>query len=167
MADRYRVVVFAVIVVLAVSSKYVEGSSETMKAITSGFMKALDECRHELNLSDHVIRDLYFYWKEDYTLLERETGCAIVCMSHKLNILDSSGKIHHGNTKEFAMTHGAADDIASQLVTSLHECEGKMVDIEDTCMRALEIAKCFRSSIDKLKWTPKMDVIITEVLTDI
>ncbi|KAI5637918.1 PBP/GOBP family domain-containing protein [Phthorimaea operculella] len=167
MAGRIRIVSVVVIVVVAVGIKHVESSSETMKAITSGFMKALDECRHELNLSDHVIRDLYFYWKEDYTLLERETGCAIVCMSHKLNILDSSGKLHHGNTKEFAMSHGAADDIASQLVASLHECESKLLDIEDTCMRALEVAKCFRTSIDKLNWTPKMDVIITEVLTDI
>ncbi|XP_049877437.1 general odorant-binding protein 1-like [Pectinophora gossypiella] len=164
MAGSWNLVVALALVTLGVE---IECSTEVMKTITSGFMKALEECRHEQNFSDHVIRDLYFYWKEDYTLLNRETGCAIVCMSHKLNLLDTSGKLHHGKTKEFAMSHGAADDTAAKLVTSLHECENNNAEVEDTCMKALEVAKCFRTAIDQLNWTPKMDIIITEVLTDI
>ncbi|XP_026321047.1 pheromone-binding protein-like [Hyposmocoma kahamanoa] len=138
-----------------------------MKQITSTFMKALDECRHELKFSDHVIRDLYFYWKEDYTLMKRETGCALVCMSQKLDLLDTSGKLHHGNAKEFAKNHGAGDDTAQKLVTAIHTCEEQNSGVEDACMKALEVAKCFRTAIDQLNWVPKMDIIIGEVLSEI
>lgn len=39
--------------------------------------------------------------------MQRETGCALVCMSQKLDLLDTSGNLHHGNAKEFAKSHGA------------------------------------------------------------
>ncbi|XP_063366575.1 general odorant-binding protein 1-like [Cydia amplana] len=154
------------LVLLAMAVRKIESSSETMKTITSGFLKVLEECKQELNLQGHVISDLYHYWKEDYSLLNRDTGCAIICMSKKLDLIDSSGKLHHGNTQEFATRHGAASDVASKLVEILHACEKTHEALEDECMRALEIAKCFRTDIHQLNWAPKMDVIITEVLTE-
>lgn len=51
--------------------------------------------------------DLYSYWKRDFSQLKRETGCAIICMSKKLEMLSEDGKFHHGNAKELAMKHGA------------------------------------------------------------
>lgn len=58
-------------------------------------------------MNDHIIADLFHYWKLDYTLLNRDTGCAIICMSKKLDLLDANGRMHHGNAKEFALKHGA------------------------------------------------------------
>nr|URZ86308.1 pheromone binding protein 3 [Grapholita funebrana] len=154
------------LLIIAVALKEIKSSSDAMKTITSGFLKVLEECKQELNLQGHVISDLYHYWKEDYSLLNRDTGCALICMSKKLDLIDASGKLHHGNTAEFAAKHGAASEVASKLVEILHACEKTHDAIEDECMRALEIAKCFRTDIHQLNWTPKMDVIVTEVLTE-
>ncbi|XP_013195995.2 general odorant-binding protein 1-like [Amyelois transitella] len=161
-----RVVSFT-LAVLVVGVNMIEASQETMKQITSGFFKTLETCKQELQLPDHIISDLYHYWKEDYTLLNRDTGCTILCMSKKLDMVDSEGKLHHGNTQEFALKHGAAGDVASKLVSLIHECEKQFEGIQDECLRVLEIAKCFRTDIAKLDWAPKMDVIISEVLTEI
>ncbi|CAH2089074.1 unnamed protein product [Euphydryas editha] len=142
-------------------------SNETMKNITGSFLKVLDDCKHELNLGDNVLLDLYHFWKQDRDLAHRDTGCAIVCMSKKLNLLDTSGKLHHGNAQEFAVRHGAGDDMASKLVTTVHECEKTHIEEEDQCLRALEVSKCFKAAMHEINWAPKMDVIITEVLTEV
>nr|AZT78912.2 odorant-binding protein [Dioryctria abietella] len=155
-----------VLVVLVAGVSRTEASQEAMRQITSGFLKTLDQCKQELGLSD-IVSDLYHYWKEEYDLLSRDTGCAILCMSRKLEMVDGEGRLHHGNAKEFALKHGAADEVAGKLVTLLHECEKQSDSIEDDCMRILEIAKCFRTDVRKLDWAPKVDVIISEVLSDI
>nr|QJZ31460.1 pheromone binding protein 2 [Phauda flammans] len=155
------------ILIMVVYLHETQSSSKTMKMLTTGFMKVLDTCKEELNISEGVLSDLYHYWKEDYDLMKRDTGCVIVCMSRKLDLLDDSGKIHHGNTADFAKKHGAAEETASQIVSLLHECEKTQDHVEDPCIKALEVAKCFRIGIHKLNWTPKMDVLVTEVLTDI
>ncbi|XP_053614542.1 general odorant-binding protein 1 [Plodia interpunctella] len=160
-------VLFFFFAMLLVGVSKTDASQETLKHITSGFLRTLDQCKHELQLPDHIVSDLYHYWREDYSLLNRDTGCAILCMSKKLDMVDSEGKLHHGNTREFAEKHGAASDVASKLVSLLHECEKQFESIEDECMKVLEIAKCFRTDVRKLDWAPKMDVIISEVLTEI
>ncbi|XP_034835169.1 pheromone-binding protein-like [Maniola hyperantus] len=157
---------FVALLLIAISVKEIY-SNETMKSITTSFLKVLDECKHELNLGDNVLGDLYHFWKQDHALLHRDTGCAIVCMSKKLNLLDTSGKLHHGKAQEFALNHGAASEMASKLVAVVHECERKVDAEEDPCVRALEIAKCFKDAMHEINWAPKMDVIITEVLTEI
>nr|UDM59722.1 putative pheromone binding protein 2 [Corcyra cephalonica] len=158
---------FVILVWLIAAARNADCSSETMRHITNGFLKALDVCKQELNSTENIVGDLYHYWKQDYELLNRDTGCVILCMSKKLNLVDPSGRLHHGNTQEFALQHGAGEDVASKLVTMLHECEKQFLDVTDDCARTLEIAKCFRTDIRKLNWTPKVDVILTEVLTDI
>ncbi|KAM3959415.1 pheromone binding protein 3 [Aphomia sociella] len=159
--------VFITFVLLIVAVRDAELSSEAMRHISSGFLKALDVCKQELDHSEHIISDLYHYWKQEYELLNRDTGCVILCMSKKLNLVDPSGKLHHGNTQEFAMQHGAGEDVATKLVTMLHECEKQFLDVADDCSRILEVAKCFRTDIQKLDWAPNIDVIVTEVLVDI
>nr|AFD34183.1 pheromone binding protein 2 [Argyresthia conjugella] len=145
----------------------IEASKQTMKDIHSGCLKVLQACKHELNLPDHIITDFYHYWKEDYTLLNRDTGCAIICMAKKLDLIDASGKLHHGNAQEFAEKHGADNSMSSQLVQIVHGCEKQFEAVDDDCLRVLEIAKCFRTNIHQLDWAPTMDVIIEEVLTEI
>ncbi|XP_032519595.1 pheromone-binding protein-like [Danaus plexippus] len=142
-------------------------SNEVMKGITSSFFKVLDECKRELGLTDNVLTDLYYFWKQDHPLMHRDTGCAIVCMSQKLNLLDTIGKLHHGNAQEFAINHGAGEQMAKKLVTMVHECEQQFMEQEDSCLRALDVAKCFRTAMHDVNWAPKFDIIVTEVLTEV
>ncbi|CAB3244423.1 unnamed protein product [Arctia plantaginis] len=155
------------LILLAISIQKSEPSTDVMKYIGSGFVKVYEECKHELNLSDHILGDLFHFWKLEYDHLNRDTGCMIICMSKKLDLIDASGKLHHGNAKEFAMKHGAGEEVASKLVSALHECETKNSGNADGCLRALEIAKCFRSSVHDLEWSPKVEYIVEEVLTEV
>ncbi|XP_047030718.1 general odorant-binding protein 1-like [Helicoverpa zea] len=159
--------VFFVLVVLAVSVRKAEPSKDAMQYITSGFVKVLEECKHELNLNEQILADLFHFWKLEYSLLGRDTGCAIICMSKKLDLLDANGRMHHGNAAEFAKKHGAGDEVASKIVTIIHECEKKHEQDGDECLRVLEVAKCFRTGIHDLDWQPKVEVIVSEVLTEI
>ncbi|KAJ8717551.1 hypothetical protein PYW07_005481 [Mythimna separata] len=158
--------IFFALVLMAVGVKEIAPSKDAMKYITSGFVKVLEECKHELNMNDQIMADLYHFWKLDYALLSRDTGCAIICMSKKLDLMDANGRMHHGNAQEFALKHGAGDDVASKIVTIIHDCEKKFERDDDECLRVLEVAKCFRSGIHELDWQPKVEVIVTEVLTD-
>uniref|UniRef100_A0A097BVQ0 Pheromone-binding protein 3 n=1 Tax=Spodoptera litura TaxID=69820 RepID=A0A097BVQ0_SPOLT len=159
--------VFVALVVLTVGMRETEPSKDPMKYIASGFVKVLEECKHELNMNDHLIADLFHYWKLEYTLLNRDTGCAIICMGKKLDLLDASGRMHHGNAQEFAKKHGAGDEVASQIVQIIHDCEKKHERDDDECLRVLEVAKCFRTGIHELNWQPNVEVIVSEVLTEI
>nr|XP_053614543.1 general odorant-binding protein 1-like isoform X2 [Plodia interpunctella] len=115
-------VLFFFFAMLLVGVSKTDASQETLKHITSGFLRTLDQCKHELQLPDHIVSDLYHYWREDYSLLNRDTGCAILCMSKKLDMVDSEGKLHHGNTREFAEKHGAGGfgGTSSVIITSTY-----------------------------------------------
>ncbi|VVC97938.1 unnamed protein product [Leptidea sinapis] len=140
---------------------------ETMFAMSYSFGTKLFECLDKLNLPENILVDLYHFWKQDQELMKRDTGCAIACMSKKLDLVDPSGKLHHGNAQEFALKHGAAAEVATKLVTMVHECEKQHEVLDDVCLRALEIAKCFRGGIHELNWAPKMEVLVGEVLTEV
>ncbi|XP_073954197.1 general odorant-binding protein 1 [Choristoneura fumiferana] len=145
----------------------VESSADVMKKLTTGFATALEKCKNELNIPDAVMQDFYNFWREDYELVNREMGCAIMCMASKFDLVTDEQKLHHGNAHEFAKSHGADDDMAKQLVTILHECETQAASIIDDCSKTLEIAKCFRSKIHGLKWAPSMETILEEVMTEV
>nr|AZK90260.1 pheromone-binding protein [Dioryctria abietella] len=156
------------VLVLAVVAACLAGvdssSADIMKDLTANFGKALSECKKELDLPDSINADFYNFWKEDYELSNRFTGCAIMCLSTKLELVDSEGKLHHGNAHDFAKKHGADDDMAKQLVDLIHGCEKSVPPNEDACLNVLEIAKCFKKEIHKLNWAPDMDLIVGEVL---
>ncbi|KAL0870203.1 hypothetical protein ABMA27_006345 [Loxostege sticticalis] len=137
---------------------------EAMKQLTHGFLKVLEECKTEMNLSEGVITDLYHLWREEYDQISRDAGCVIHCMSKKLQLFGDDGKIHHENIKEFAVKNGAEEKVAAQLLSLAHECEKKQEGIEDECERTLEVAKCFRRDVKQIDWVPKMEVLMTEVI---
>ncbi|XP_063374913.1 general odorant-binding protein 1-like [Cydia amplana] len=141
-------------------------SAEIMKKLTTGFATALDKCKTELNVQENIMQDFYNFWREDFELLNRDTGCVILCMALKFDLIDEDAKLHHKNAHEFAKTHGADDDLAKQLVTMIHECEKANTEADD-CIRALEIAKCFRTKIHGLKWAPSMETVLEEVMTEV
>nr|ACJ07123.1 pheromone binding protein 2 [Chilo suppressalis] len=159
------------IVVLALVYLFngVESSQEIMKQLSLNFGKAYDSCKKELELPNEVDTDFFNFWKDDYAVTNRLTGCAIMCMSNKLDLLDPDGKMHHGNAREFAKKHGADDSMAQQLIDILHNCEkGASPGPDgDACVQVLEISKCFKVEIHKLNWAPSMDLIMAEVLADV
>lgn len=60
-----------------------------------------------MDIPETVIQDFYNFWKEGYELTNRQMGCAILCMSSKLELIDGEMNLHHGNAQEFAKKHGA------------------------------------------------------------
>nr|AAF16702.1 pheromone binding protein 3 [Manduca sexta] len=157
--------IFTVLLMMT-AVKEIAPSSDAMRHIANGFLKVLDQCKHELGLTDQIVVDLYQFWKLQYALLNRDTGCAIICMSKKLDLLDSTGRMHHGNTQEFAVSHGATDEVASKVVVIIRDCEKQQEGEEDDCVRVLEVAKCFRTAIHELNWAPNMEVVVDELLTE-
>lgn len=49
----------------------------------------------------------------------------------------------------------------------IHDCEKKFERDDDECLRVLEVAKCFRTGIHELDWQPNVEVIMSEVFTEI
>lgn len=49
-------------------------------------------------------------------MMTRKTGCAIICMSKKLDLIDGDGKLHHGNAQAYALKHGAGMELAKHLI---------------------------------------------------
>ena len=158
--------IFTVLLMMT-AVKEIAPSSDAMRHIANGFLKVLDQCKHELGLTDQIVVDLYQFWKLQYALLNRDTGCAIICMSKKLDLLDGTGRMHHGNTQEFAVSHGATDEVASKVVVVIRDCEKQQEGEQDDCVRVLEVAKCFRTAIHELNWAPNMEVVVDELLTEI
>nr|BAG71422.1 pheromone binding protein [Plutella xylostella] len=153
--------------VLMCALKKVESSADVMKGLSENFGKALGDCKKELDLPDSIMTEFYNFWKDDYVLSDRSTGCAIICLSSKLDLLDPDGNLHHGNAKDFALKHGADEGMAGQLVGMIHECEKAAPDNPDACLKVLDIANCFKKKIHELKWAPSMDVVVAEVLADV
>ncbi|XP_053614545.1 pheromone-binding protein [Plodia interpunctella] len=159
-----RVIVLASVVVTLAG---VDSSADVMKELTINFAKALDQCKKELDLPDSINKDFNNFWKDDHDITNRLTGCAIWCLSSKLEMLDQDFKLHHKNTHEFAKKHGADDAMAQQLVDLIHGCENSVPANPDICLNTLGIAKCFKMEIHKLNWAPDMDLVIAEVLAEV
>lgn len=62
----------------------------------------------QLNLGDSIMQDFMNYWREEYQLLNRDTGCAIMCMAQKHDLLTEDG-IHHEKVHGFTKSHGAGN----------------------------------------------------------
>ncbi|KAJ2948746.1 hypothetical protein O0L34_g8007 [Tuta absoluta] len=152
-------------VYLAIQSK-VDGTADIMQTIALNFGKPLAECKKEMELPDTIDVDFVNFWKDGYEVTNRATGCAIYCLSTKLDLVSPDGSLHHGNAHEFARKHGADDTMAKQLVGLFHDCEKSTPTIEDDCIKVLAVTKCFKDGINKLNWTPNMDLVIGEILAE-
>nr|AVZ44710.1 pheromone binding protein 1 [Grapholita molesta] len=148
-------------------SKLVDSSQQVIKDMGENFGKALDVCKQEMDLPDSIYMDFMNFWKEDYELTNRFTGCAIMCLSKKLELVDPDLQLHHGNAKDFAMKHGADENLAADLVKIIHDCGNSVPPQEDQCMHVLEWAKCFKKEIHKRDLAPPMDVVVGEVLAEV
>ncbi|MFX0618111.1 pheromone/general odorant binding protein, partial [Escherichia coli] len=146
----------------------VDASKDVMKSMAINFAKPLAVCKQEMALEDAVIQDFSNFWKEGYELNNRETGCVIICISSKLDLLDEELNLHHGKAMEFAKKHGADEGLAKQLIDLIHNCGQNTPPVpEDNCQSTLNVAKCFKAEIHKLDWAPSMDLIMADLLAEI
>ncbi|XP_014368563.2 pheromone-binding protein [Papilio machaon] len=156
-----------VVIVCMLTCKTVYSSQEIIQTMSINYMKGLDTCKSELNLPDVVDIEFAQFWREDYIINNRLTGCAIVCLSSKLDLLEPDGSLHHGNAANFAKKHGADEAMAQQLIDILHQCEQQYPDKMDACLHALKVCNCFKTQIHKLNWAPDVELIVGEVLAEI
>lgn len=57
------------------------------------------------------MQDFYNFWREEFTFVHREFGCAVMCMAAKFDMITDENKLHHGNAHQFAKEHGAGSYI--------------------------------------------------------
>nr|QHI06957.1 pheromone-binding protein [Helopeltis theivora] len=107
-----------------------------------------------------------YFWKEDFQVTSREAGCAIFCLSKKMDIIDPEGKLHKGKTNDFLKQHGSDDDTARKVMDILHNCEADAGDNSDDCMRALDVAMCFKKEMHSLNWAPDPEVLLEELMSE-
>nr|AXF48748.1 odorant-binding protein PBP1 [Lobesia botrana] len=144
-----------------------DSSKEVVKDMSVNFKKALDVCIAEMNLPDTIFIDFINFWKEDYVITNRDTGCAIMCLSTKLEIVDPDLKLHHGNANDFVTQNGADEALAKELVNIIHVCETNLPQFDDGCLKVLEWAKCFKAEIHKKGMAPSMEVAAGEMLAEV
>nr|Q95VF0.1 RecName: Full=Pheromone-binding protein 2; Short=PBP 2; Flags: Precursor [Epiphyas postvittana]AAL09026.1 pheromone binding protein [Epiphyas postvittana] len=164
MMNHKELVLFAVVCLSLYQA--VEPSQDVVKDMSLNFRKGLDACKKELNLPDTINSDFNRFWNDDHVVTNRDTGCAIMCLSSKLELVSDTG-LHHGNTLEYAKQHGADDTVAQQIVDLLHSCAQAVPDLEDPCLKVLEWAKCFKAEIHKLNWAPSAEVMAAEMLAEV
>nr|QIJ45732.1 phenomenon binding protein [Glyphodes pyloalis] len=146
----------------------VKASQDVMTKMSSTFFKLLQECKKELSVSDEMIQGLIRFWQEDSDLGSRELGCVIICIASKHDLVATDDyTMHHENAYNFAKDHGADEDMAKAIVKIVHDCEGQFSENPDHCSRVLEVSKCFRNEIHKLKWAPPVEVLIEEILSEV
>nr|ALT31680.1 pheromone-binding protein 5 [Cnaphalocrocis medinalis] len=155
------------VLILAANVDRVKSSQEVMKKMSTTFFKLLDECKKELSVSDDLIQGLVRFWREDADLGARELGCVIMCIASKQDlVILEDYKMHHENAYNFARDHGADDETAKAIVKIVHDCEKNFDSNPDHCSRVMEVAKCFRDEIHKLKWAPSVEVLIGELMSE-
>ncbi|CAB3219685.1 unnamed protein product [Arctia plantaginis] len=156
----------AILVVVCLTIR-VDSSQEVMKQMSINFGKPLEACRKEMDIPETVMQDFYNFWKEGYELKNRDMGCAILCVTAKLELLDSDLNLHRGNAQDFARKHGADDAMAKQLVDIIHNCAATSPEApDDPCQKTLNTAICFKAEIHKLNWAPSIDLVVGEMLAE-
>nr|URZ86306.1 pheromone binding protein 1.2 [Grapholita funebrana] len=143
-----------------------DASKEVLHKMSNHFKEALDDCKKELNLPESIQRDFDMFWHDEYVVTNRETGCAIMCLSHKLEIVDPDLSLQHGNAKDFAMKHGADETLATELVAIINKCGEGAYD-DDRCTMVLNWANCFKAEIHKKGMAPPVDVVIGELVAEV
>nr|BAF64703.1 pheromone binding protein 2 [Ascotis selenaria cretacea] len=156
-----------VLILLMSMIAIVTPSQDVMKTLTINFGKPMEICKKELDLPEAVTKEFLNFWRDGYEVTNRLTGCAIMCISEKLELLDEGYKLHHGNAKDFAMKHGADAGMAQQLVDIIHGCNESTPDNTDHCLKTVAVAMCFKHKIHELDWAPNADLIIAEVLAEV
>lgn len=52
-------------------------------------------------LSAEVLEEFKHFWNEDFEVVHRELGCAIICMSNKFSLMEEDSRMHHVNMHDY------------------------------------------------------------------
>ncbi|XP_013195990.2 general odorant-binding protein 2 [Amyelois transitella] len=149
---------FVVCLVMA-SFGGVRGSAEVMSHVTAHFGKALEECREESGLKTEVMEEFKHFWSADFEVVDRELGCAIICMSNKFSLLQEDTRIHHVNMDEYIKSFPNGEVLSQRMVQMIHNCEKHYDDIADECDRVVKVSACFKADAIKEGIAPEVAMI--------
>nr|QOV03032.1 odorant binding protein 16 [Apocheima cinerarius] len=149
------------LVVAVVSSVvgFAVGTAEVMSHVTAHFGKALNECRDESGLSSEVLEEFQHFWREDFEVVHRELGCAIICMSNKFNLLQEDSRMHHVNMHDYVKSFPDGQVLSAKMVELIHACEQQYDTIADDCDRVVKVAACFKRDAKKEGIAPEVTMI--------
>nr|AXF48747.1 odorant-binding protein GOBP2 [Lobesia botrana] len=122
----------------------VAGTAEVMSHVTAHFGKALEQCREESQLSPEILEEFQHFWREDFEVVHRELGCAIICMSNKFSLLQDDARMHHENMHDYVKGFPQGDVLSAKMVELIHNCEKQFDDMTDECERVVKVAACFK-----------------------
>nr|ACN29681.1 general odorant-binding protein 2 [Ectropis obliqua] len=135
------------------------GTAEVMSHVTAHFGKALSECREESGLTPEVLEEFQHFWREDFEVVHRELGCAIICMSNKFSLLQEDSRIHHVNMHDYVKGFPNGQVLSAKMVELIHNCEQQYDDITDDCARVVKVAACFKRDAKKEGIAPEVTMI--------
>nr|AFD34181.1 general odorant binding protein 2 [Argyresthia conjugella] len=144
--------------VLAVPRSVV-GTAEVMSHVTAHFGKSLEECREESGLSEEVMEEFHHFWREDFEVVHRELGCAIICMSNKFQLMEEDARMHHENMHDYIKSFPEGEVLSSKMVALIHNCEKQFNDIEEDCSRVVKVAACFKRDAKRDGIAPEVTMI--------
>ncbi|XP_026490959.1 general odorant-binding protein 2-like [Vanessa tameamea] len=147
------------IVILAAVPKPVKSTAEVMSHVTAHFGKSLEECREESGLTAEVLEEFQHFWSEDFEVVHRELGCALICMSNKFSLMQDDARMHHVNMHDYVKSFPQGDLLSAKMVEMIHNCEKQYDDITDDCNRVVKVAACFKESCKKAGIAPEVAMI--------
>ncbi|CAG4989288.1 unnamed protein product [Colias eurytheme] len=147
-----------VVVGLAVTSS-VNGLAEIMSHVTAHFGKSLEECREESGLTPEILEAFQHFWSEDFEVVHRELGCALICMSNKFALMQEDARMHHMNMHDYVKGFPQGELLSTKMVELIHNCEKQYDQMEDDCSRVVKVAACFKVDAKKEGIAPEVTMI--------
>ncbi|XP_041984554.1 general odorant-binding protein 2-like [Aricia agestis] len=146
------------VTVLALTAS-IEGTAEVMSHVTAHFGKSLEECREESGLTKDVMEEFQHFWSENFEVVHRELGCAIICMSNKFSLMHDDARVHHVNMADYIKGFPNGEVLSDRMVQMIHNCEKQFEDIDDECSRVVKTAACFKEDCKKAGIAPEVAMI--------
>nr|AWT50455.1 odorant-binding protein 2 [Carposina sasakii] len=147
------------LLVVAASVKGDAVQSESMGHVTAHFGKALAKCREELGLTPEILDEFQNFWREDFEVVHRELGCALICMSNNFELYNDDVRIHHDNMHDYIKSFPKGEELSPKMVELLHNCEKQFDDIVDDCDRVVKMAACFKRDAKAAGIAPEVAMI--------
>ncbi|XP_013162827.1 PREDICTED: general odorant-binding protein 2-like [Papilio xuthus] len=146
---------------LALTAAPAAATAEIMSHVTAHFGQTLEECREESGLTMDMMEAFAHYWSEDFgkATVQREFGCALICMSHKFSLLQDDVRLHHLNMDDYIRSFPNGELLSTKMVSMIHECERQYDSVEDDCDRIVDVSLCFRSAAQREGIAPNLAMV--------
>ncbi|CAH2041928.1 unnamed protein product, partial [Iphiclides podalirius] len=144
---------------LITSIEPVRGTAEVLSHVTAHFGRSLEECREESGLTKEVMEEFKHFWSEDFEVVHRELGCALICMSNKFSLLQDDARMHHMNMHDYILSFPSGDVLSTKMVNMIHKCEQQYDGVVDDCSRVVKVAACFKKDAKKEGIAPEVTMI--------